>query len=78
MSPAACDIAKGVTGADETASDEALMAAYVAGDRDAFARLFERWAPRLRQLFARNGARPDEAADLVQQSFLQLHRARHD
>lgn len=54
------------------------MAAYVAGDRDAFAQLFSRWAPRLRQLFSRSGARADEAADLVQQTFLQLHRARSD
>ena len=59
-------------------SDEALMLAYVQGDRSAFARLFERWSPRLRRTFARGGMRPDDAHDLVQQTFLQLHRARSD
>lgn len=54
------------------------MAAHVAGDRAAFARLFERWSPRLRQLFVRGGLRGDDANDLVQQSFLHLHRARAD
>jgi RNA polymerase sigma factor (sigma-70 family) len=54
------------------------MAAHVAGDRTAFARLFERWSPRLRQLFVRGGLRNDDALDLVQQSFLHLHRARAD
>ena len=54
------------------------MATYVAGDRAAFARLFDRWAPRLRQLFVRGGLRNDDANDLVQQAFLQLHRARND
>jgi RNA polymerase sigma factor (sigma-70 family) len=59
-------------------SDEALMLAYQAGDRSAFERLFERWSPRLRRSFVRGGMRPEEAGDLVQQSFLHLHRARHD
>jgi RNA polymerase sigma-70 factor (ECF subfamily) len=54
------------------------MAAYVAGDRPAFMRLFERWAPRLRSLFVRGGLRGDDADDLVQQTFFQLHRARAD
>jgi RNA polymerase sigma factor (sigma-70 family) len=54
------------------------MANYVAGDRDAFVRLFERWAPKLRQMFVRQGMRADEADDLVQQTFLHLHRARAD
>ena len=34
-------------------SDEALMAAYVAGDPLAFDRLFARWAPQIRQLYIR-------------------------
>lgn len=62
----------------EQPSDEELMAAYVAGDRSAFAQLFERWSPRLRRSFARAGMRPDESRDLIQQTFLQLHRARND
>jgi RNA polymerase sigma-70 factor (ECF subfamily) len=59
-------------------SDEQLMSAYVAGDSGAFRLLFERYAPlllraMLRELFVR-----EEANDLVQQTFLQLHRARRD
>lgn len=54
------------------------MAAYVAGDGAAFRVIFERYAPlllraMLRELYAR-----EEANDLVQQTFLQLHRARSD
>lgn len=60
------------------ATDEALMEAYVAGDRSAFAELFSRYAPRLRRLMARDLARGTDADDLVQQTFLQLHRARRD
>lgn len=59
-------------------SDEALMAAYVAGDRGAFTVLFARYAPRLRRLVARDLARGGDADDLVQQAFLQMHRARRD
>lgn len=59
-------------------SDEQLMAAYVEGDRDAFARLFRRWAPKLRAIYQRAGLGRDEADDLVQHCFLQVHRARHD
>ncbi|MBC8069960.1 MAG: RNA polymerase sigma factor [Deltaproteobacteria bacterium] len=62
----------------EQPTDEALMLAYVAGDRSAFERLFERWSPRLRRTFARSGLREDEAGDLVQLTFLHLHRARLD
>jgi RNA polymerase sigma-70 factor (ECF subfamily) len=54
------------------------MATYVAGNRAAFVQLFERWGPRLRQMFLRQGMRADEAEDLVQQTFLHLHRARAD
>jgi RNA polymerase sigma-70 factor (ECF subfamily) len=59
-------------------SDEELMAAYVAGDRGAFAELFSRYSPRLGRLMARDLARGTDADDLVQQTFLQLHRARRD
>jgi len=54
------------------------MAAHVAGDRGAFAVLFERWAPRILRMLQRDLVRGEEAADLVQQTFLQLHRARAD
>jgi RNA polymerase sigma-70 factor (ECF subfamily) len=54
------------------------MAAYCGGERAAFDTLFARYAPKLRQMLARRISRADDVADLVQQTFLQLHRARHD
>jgi RNA polymerase sigma factor (sigma-70 family) len=59
-------------------SDEDLMAAYVAGDQAAFEELFRRYAPALLRVIGRQLSSPGEAHDLVQQTFLQLHRARHD
>jgi RNA polymerase sigma factor (sigma-70 family) len=59
-------------------SDEELMAAYVAGDSAAFEELFRRYAPALLRVIGRQLSSPGEANDLVQQTFLQLHRARHD
>jgi RNA polymerase sigma factor (sigma-70 family) len=59
-------------------SDEELMAAYVAGDGAAFEELFRRYAPALLRVIGRQLSSPGEAHDLVQQTFLQLHRARHD
>jgi RNA polymerase sigma factor (sigma-70 family) len=60
------------------ASDEELMAAYVAGDSAAFEELFRRYAPALLRVIGRQLSSPGEAHDLVQQTFLQLHRARRD
>ncbi|HMJ14938.1 MAG TPA: RNA polymerase sigma factor [Polyangiaceae bacterium] len=57
-----------------TLSDEALMAAYVAGDSMAFRELFRRYAPRLRAVLRHESGQ--DPSDLVQQTFLQLHRAR--
>lgn len=59
-------------------SDEQLMAAYAAGDKQAFSALFDRYAPRLLRMMRRKVATPEAADDLVQQTFLQLHRARAD
>jgi RNA polymerase sigma factor (sigma-70 family) len=59
-------------------SDEQLMLAYVSGDRGAFEELFSRYAPKLQRVFSRRTNGDDEARDLVQQTFLQLHRARLD
>ena len=59
-------------------SDEELMAAYVAGDRAAFEELFRRYSPALLRVIGRQLSSPGEAHDLVQQTFLQLHRARND
>lgn len=60
------------------ATDEELMARHVRGDATAFPLLHARWAAKLRNLFVRGGLRGDDANDMVQQTFLQLHRARAD
>lgn len=54
------------------------MAAYVAGDAQAFRELFESLAPGLERYLLRDFSDREEARDLVQQAFLQLHRARLD
>jgi RNA polymerase sigma-70 factor, ECF subfamily len=59
-------------------TDEELMAAYVAGQTSAFRELFERHATPLLRLMGQGLFRPEEARDLVQQAFLQLHRSRYD
>jgi RNA polymerase sigma-70 factor (ECF subfamily) len=60
-------------------SDEELMVAYVCdGDQHAFAELFRSYAPSLARFFAKRGKRAADAQDLVQQTFLRLHRARHE
>jgi RNA polymerase sigma-70 factor (ECF subfamily) len=59
-------------------SDEELMRAYKAGDTAAFRELFDRYGQILLQLLARDLYQPEAARDLVQQTFLQLHRARLD
>jgi len=59
-------------------SDEELMRAYKAGDAGAFRELFQRYSGVLLRLMARDLRQPDVAKDLVQQAFLQLHRARLD
>ena len=58
-------------------TDEELMAAYVAGDEKAFDALFGRYAPMLLRIMGRQ-LRASEAQELVQQTFLQMHRARND
>jgi RNA polymerase sigma factor (sigma-70 family) len=59
-------------------SDEELMLAYVRGDDAAFRELFGRYAPLLARIAQRQLGRAADAGDVVQQTFLQLHRARHD
>jgi RNA polymerase sigma factor (sigma-70 family) len=54
------------------------MGAYVAGDAAAFRVIFERYAPLLMRAMLRELYVREEANDLVQQTFLQLHRARLD
>ena len=52
------------------------MTAYVSGDRRAFEQLFARLAPRLHRFFRRSFGTEATADDLLQQTFLKLHRAR--
>ena len=59
-------------------SDEELMAAYVDGDDSAFDALFKRYAPMLMRIMSRQMRQREDANELVQQTFLQLHRARND
>ncbi|HVU03286.1 MAG TPA: RNA polymerase sigma factor [Polyangiaceae bacterium] len=58
-------------------TDEELMAKYLAGDREAFRELFRRYAPVVLRLVRRN-VPPVDAHDLVQLTFLHLHRGRKD
>jgi RNA polymerase sigma-70 factor (ECF subfamily) len=62
--------------ASPSPTDETLMAAYVAGDRRAFEQLFARLAPRLHRFFLRTFRAEATADDLLQTTFLKLHRAR--
>ena len=59
-------------------SDEELMTAYVAGDPAAFQELFVRYAEVLVGMLRRRVDDDHSAQDLVQQTFLQFHRARFD
>ncbi len=54
------------------------MEKYVQGDQEAFRILFARYAPVLMGMMSRRLHSEAEARDLVQQTFLQLHRARLD
>lgn len=59
-------------------TDEELMAAYVGGDATAFRRLFARHAPTLLRVMRQNLGSEADAQDVVQNTFLNLHRARAD
>jgi RNA polymerase sigma-70 factor (ECF subfamily) len=53
----------------------ALMVGYQAGRLEAFERLYSAVAPELLRYFQSRAA--DSASDLVQETFLEIHRARH-
>ena len=62
------------------AADEALrtlMVGYQAGDREAFERLHAELSPLLRRQLLGLARDPVRVDDLLQETFLQLHRARH-
>ena len=52
------------------------MASYVAGDARAFEKLFARLAPRVHGFFLRSFRDPGVADDLLQVTFMKVHRAR--
>ena len=58
------------------ASDEVLMEAFVHGDEQAFCQLFDRHAPALLRYARRRLPSDADAEDVVQQTFLNVHRAR--
>jgi RNA polymerase sigma-70 factor (ECF subfamily) len=57
-------------------TDEELMLAYLAGDGRAFERLFARLAPRVHGFFLRSFREAAVADDLLQVTFMKIHRAR--
>lgn len=59
-------------------SDEELFEAYVSGDEAAFQQLFDRYAPLLLRLVGRDVRRRHEAEEIVQDTFLNLHRSAAD
>jgi RNA polymerase sigma-70 factor, ECF subfamily len=60
----------------EARSEEALMAAYAAGDRPAFDRLFALLAPSIHGFFLRSFRDRALADELMQETFLKIHRGR--
>lgn len=59
-------------------SEEALMEAYVKGDQDAFRRLFRALAPPVHGFFLRRFGSSAVADDMLQTTFMKLHRARNE
>jgi RNA polymerase sigma-70 factor, ECF subfamily len=53
-----------------------LMQRYCAGDASAFRELYSQTAPALRRYLLRLAGQPATADDLLQQTFLKVHRAR--
>jgi RNA polymerase sigma factor (sigma-70 family) len=68
-----------VTSPDRAADDRlrALMVGYQDGERDAFEQLHALLAPIVRRHLMRLARDPARVDDLVQETFLQVHRARH-
>ena len=58
----------------DAAEDEALLAAYAAGDARAFAELYERHERPVYRYFLRQGATPAQADDLTQDTWLAVVR----
>ncbi len=61
----------------DNVSDETLMQAYLANDQRAFEQLFGRIAPRLHAFFRRCFGQATVADELLQTTFLNIHKGRH-
>jgi len=57
-------------------TDEEIMARYAEGDHHSFKEIFARWAPRLHGYFLRMTGASGDADDLLQATFLKVHRGR--
>jgi len=57
-------------------TDEEIMTRYAEGDRHSFGEIFARWAPRLHGYFLRVTGASADADDLLQATFLTVHRGR--
>jgi RNA polymerase sigma factor (sigma-70 family) len=68
-----------VTSTDSAADDRlrSLMVGYQDGRRDAFEELYPLLAPIVRRQLLRLARDPARVDDLLQETFLQIHRARH-
>lgn len=62
---------------DDLASDEALMAGYQDGDEGAFEEIYARYANSIYKFFLRRLGQPAVCAELFQETFLRVHKARH-
>jgi RNA polymerase sigma-70 factor (ECF subfamily) len=62
--------------ASDDLGDEPLMVRYLAGDHQAFEQLFTRLAPRVYGFFMRCFGEATVAEELVQATFLHMHRSR--
>ncbi len=60
----------------QTTAEDAAMARYAAGDDAAFPSVYRALAPKL-YAYARRRTSAEHAEDLVQQTFMHVHRARH-
>lgn len=58
-------------------ADEALVRSFIAGDRWAFDRLYEKHNEYVYNIVARIVGRPEEARDVTQEVFLQVYRSLH-
>jgi RNA polymerase sigma-70 factor (ECF subfamily) len=61
----------------DTVRLQALMTSYQAGDLTAFDQLYALLAPAVRGYLRRRVSAAPQVDDLVQETFLQIHRARH-